>query len=108
MHSNKPWARGRMLALLVATGLALGGPALAAGETALVGTVNVNTATSEQLQLLPGIGEARARDLIALRKKRGGFKSVEELTQVKGIGDVALERLRPFARTDGKTTAHIE
>jgi DNA uptake protein ComE-like DNA-binding protein len=43
--------------------------------------------------------------VIELRKRRGGFKSVEELRDVKGIGDVALERMRPFVRLEGKTTA---
>jgi competence protein ComEA len=58
--------------------------------------------------MLPGIGESRAQEVVALRKKNGGFKSVDELSEVKGIGAVALERLRPFVRTQGKTTAHIE
>ena len=46
--------------------------------------------------------------MIDLRKQRGGFKSVEELKDVKGIGDTALERLRPFVRLDGKTTAQVQ
>jgi competence protein ComEA len=74
----------------------------------LVGTVNINTATPEQLELLPGIGESRANAVVAIRKQRGGFKSVDELTEVKGIGEVALERLRPFVRTEGKTTAELK
>jgi len=73
-----------------------------------VGTVNINTATPEQLELLPGIGESRANAVVAIRKQRGGFKSVDELTEVKGIGEVALERLRPFVRTEGKTTAELK
>jgi len=99
-------ARAWSLALVTALGvLFAAAPALAAGEDGLSGVVNINTATSEELQLLPGIGEARAREVIALRKRNGGFKSVDELSQIKGIGDVALERIRPFARVEGKTTA---
>ena len=68
--------------------------------------VNVNTASAEELQLLPGIGESRARALLELRKRRGGFKSVEELREVKGIGESSFERMRPYVRLTGKTTAH--
>jgi competence protein ComEA len=67
--------------------------------------VNVNTATPEQLQLLPGIGEARARAIVSVRKQNGGFKSLEQLLDVKGIGGVMLDRLRPHLSLDGKTTA---
>lgn len=104
---NRTTNRGRALALALVTTLALlAGPSLAAGDSAtLTGTVNVNTATADELQLLPGIGEKRARAVIAMRKQRGGFKSVSELTDVKGIGEAALAKLRPFARIEGKTTA---
>ena len=103
--------RGRVisLALLTAFGLALAGSSFAEDASPrLVGAVNINTATPEELELLPGIGEARAKAVIAMRKQRGGFKSVDELTDVKGIGDAALERLRPFVRTEGKTTAQAK
>jgi competence protein ComEA len=97
------------LALLTAFGLVLAGSSLAENTSPrLVGTVNINTATPEQLELLPGIGESRANAVVAIRKQRGGFKSVDELTEVKGIGEVALERLRPFVRTEGKTTAQLK
>ena len=74
----------------------------------LQGVVNVNTASVEELQLLPGVGEARARAIVDLRKQRGGLKSLEDLLDVKGIGDSSLERLRPHVAFDGKTTAHVE
>ena len=80
---------------------------MAADTPSLAGVVNVNTASSEELQLLPGIGAARAEAVISLRKQRGGFKSVDELTDVKGIGDAGLARLRPYVRLQGKTTAHL-
>jgi competence protein ComEA len=99
----------RALALLAVLAVGL---AAAAGHAAdapkLTGVVNVNTATLEELQLLPGIGESRARAMIEFRKKRGGFKSVDELREVKGIGATGLERMRPFVSFQGKTTAHIE
>ena len=109
MICNTRCRRALVLALLTGFGLALAGSSLAEDASPrLVGIVNINTATPEQLELLPGIGEVRAKAVVAMRKQRGGFKSVEELTAVKGIGDAALERLRPFARTEGKTTARLK
>jgi competence protein ComEA len=100
-------ARALALALFLACSLGFAAPSPQSEDAAprLTGVVNLNTATAEELQLLPGIGAARAQAMIELRKQRGGFKSVEELKDVKGIGDSALERLRPFVRLDGKTTA---
>ncbi len=98
----------RAFALAVFTGLALvlgATAALSDGDPALSGVVNVNTATVEELQLLPGIGEARAQAVVAMRKKRGGFKSVDDLLEVKGIGETGLDRLRPHLTLTGRTTA---
>jgi comEA protein len=109
MIRNTRWERATALALLIVTNLALAGTSLAADDSPqLVGEININTATAEELQLLPGVGEARAQAVIALRKQRDGFKSVDELTLVKGIGDAALERMRPYVRTEGKTTAQLK
>ncbi|MBM3307639.1 MAG: helix-hairpin-helix domain-containing protein [Candidatus Eisenbacteria bacterium] len=59
--------------------------------------VDVNRATAEELEALPGIGPARAAAIVALRERRGGLGSLEDLLDVKGIGPKTLERLRPFA-----------
>jgi competence protein ComEA len=109
MTCNTRWGRTVSLALLTAFGLAMAGSSYAEDASPqLTGAVNINTATPEELELLPGIGEARARAVVAMRKQRGGFKSVDELTEVKGIGEAALARLRPFVRTEGKTTAQAK
>jgi len=102
---EKRWAAGALaLALLMLTIGA--GPIRAAGpKPSLTGVVNVNTATSDQLKLLPGVGPSRADAIVAVRKQRGGFKSVDELTQVKGIGSAMLERMRPHLTLTGRTTA---
>ena len=58
--------------------------------------VNINTATSEELQSLPRIGPAMAQRIIAWRETHGGFRSVDELDAVPGIGPSMLENLRPL------------
>ena len=97
--------RAFALTLLLLLGLGLAAsPALAADGGDLSGVVNVNTATAEQLMLLPGIGEAKARAILDRRKEQGGFKAVDELLDVKGIGAAALDRIRPFVAIQGKTS----
>ena len=59
--------------------------------------IDVNTADVYDLQRLPGIGEKRARDIIAWREEYGPFRTVDELTEISGIGPVILEGLRDYA-----------
>lgn len=58
------------------------------------GVVNINKATSAQLQSLNGIGPSKAQEIINYRKTHGGFKSVDELVNVKGIGPKTLQGLK--------------
>src|SRR5882672_9774361 len=75
---------------IVATGLALvlalvvsSGLAIAAGKPAPSGKVNINTATAQQLTVLPGVGEKLAARIVDYRQKAGGFKNVSELMNVQ-------------------------
>ncbi len=104
---RRRWAPA-LRALAACVGFAMAATAQAADTPPLQGVVNVNTASVQELQLLPGIGESRAQALVELRKRRGGFKSLDELKEVKGIGDASLERMRPYLRLQGKTTARVE
>ena len=60
--------------------------------------LNLNTATLEQLDTLPGVGPATAEKILAYREEHGGFGSVDELAQVPGIGDKRLASLREQVR----------
>ena len=116
IRRRRACARPARLALGLALALWLGGEASAAESPPLTGVVNVNTATVQELQLLPGIGESRALALVELRKRRGGFKSLEELKEVKGIGDASLsgavtrsgKRRRPHRGDSRRRSAHRE
>ena len=83
-----------LLAVLCNTALAAGNePAARASGGAIVGVVNVNSATAEELALLPGVGPAKAQAILEYRKEHGAFKRVEDLAEVKGIGDKLASRL---------------
>jgi len=56
--------------------------------------VNINTATQAELETLKGIGPAKAKAIIEYRKKKGSFKSVDDLQGVSGIGPATVQKLR--------------
>lgn len=66
--------------------------------------VNINTANSEQLQTVPGIGPATADKILQMRKSYGAFKSVDDLLAIRGLGSKRLEKMRKYL-TVGKLTA---
>uniref|UniRef100_A0A7V5XHI2 Helix-hairpin-helix domain-containing protein n=1 Tax=Thermodesulfobacterium geofontis TaxID=1295609 RepID=A0A7V5XHI2_9BACT len=58
--------------------------------------IDINQATAEELEKLPGIGPKIAKNIIEYREKNGPFKSIEELLRVKGIGPKKLEQLKKY------------
>ncbi|HSC24515.1 MAG TPA: helix-hairpin-helix domain-containing protein [Casimicrobiaceae bacterium] len=77
-----------MMRLLLALAIALAAPLASAA-------LNLNTATKDELVALSGIGPAKAQAIIDYRTQHGGFKSVDELKDVKGIGARRFEKLKP-------------
>jgi competence protein ComEA len=77
-------------------------PAIAAAEVPH-GVVNVATASVDELERLPGIGEKKAARIVEHRRAHP-IKKLEDLTRVKGIGRKTVARLRPYLSLTGPTT----
>jgi len=58
--------------------------------------ININSASSEELQQVPGIGPVTAEKILQMRKSYGAFKSVDDLLAVRGIGKKRLEKMRKY------------
>ncbi len=67
---------------------------LATGATRLNTLLDLNSATVEQLEQLPGIGPSKAADIIAYRQNLGGFDTIEQILEVPGIGEATFERIK--------------
>jgi competence protein ComEA len=72
-------------------------PPAPASPTQIQGPLDLNRATTKELEALPGVGDHLARSIIASRNARGGhFNSVDELLKIDGIGEKTLEKIRPY------------
>ena len=93
-------------------GLVLFGPGVAeAGRgrtrTQYSGVVNLNEATPDELDRLPGVGK-KAVDRILAHREKHPFKRVEELVKVKGFGRKKIQKLKPYLTLTGATTLQAE
>jgi competence protein ComEA len=77
---------------------------IASAAPAVSGVLNLNTASVEELTRLPGVGPSRAQAIIELRKRLNGFKTLEDLMKVRGIGRKTFRKLEPMLRLQGPTT----
>jgi competence protein ComEA len=78
---------------------------LAAKELPAPHSVNLNTATLQQLEELPGIGPSHAQKILDYRKKAGSFRSVNDLLVIRGISKRELDKIRPYI-TVGAPPSH--
>jgi competence protein ComEA len=118
MHCTMPGAlcRRYAVAVLTAAAIAAGAASLAgaapargahpakatAGEAADKSPVDINAADAEKLATLPGIGPSIAQRIVEYRKEHGPFKSVDELVNVRGVGEKLLGRLRDHITVGSK------
>ncbi|MDP5290883.1 helix-hairpin-helix domain-containing protein [Oceanimonas sp. CHS3-5] len=82
-----------LLSMLLATGA----PVLANeanAESVVVTSININTATQDQLAQLSGVGPAKAQAIVEYRDDNGPFTSVDDLVQVRGIGEATVDKNR--------------
>ena len=70
----------------------------------VAGKLNLNTATEDELMMLPTVGPAKAERIVTWRKKNGGFKRTADLRRVKGFGYKTFKRLEPLLEVRGETT----
>lgn len=97
MHASARW-------LIVIWLTLVGGTALVAGQAAsgapaaqkAEALVDINRASAAELEALPGVGVRTAERIIEYRTKHGGFKKIEELMNVQGIGEKSFLRLKPL------------
>ncbi len=87
----------QMLVLMLLVVVFAAGPVIAAEK------ININTATVEELETLPRIGAKTAAAIVEYRKAHP-FKTVDGLTEVKGIGEKTLEKLRPLVTVGKKSS----
>jgi competence protein ComEA len=90
--------------LLLLGMLALLSPTARAEKLRLEGVVNLNTASPEELRLIPGVGPARVRNILAYRHAHP-FRSVDELARIKGIGRKTVRQWRLHLAVGGPSTA---
>ena len=98
----------RLLIAAIATIALMPGPAHAqarSGPAKPVATaaapINLNTATAEQLASIPGIGVKTAALILEYRQKNGGFKKIEDLMLVRGVGEKSFLKMKPLITVAG-------
>jgi competence protein ComEA len=85
-----------LVALIIGAGSLVAQEPKMPPATHAAAALNLNTATAAQLEGLPGIGKATAERIVEYRQKSGGFKKIEDLMNVRGIGEKNFLKLKPL------------
>ena len=97
-HTHRALALG-LAAAILAVALA---PAYAQAP-APKGRININTASAAELESLPRVGPKVAQRIVDFRTKNGGFKKVEEIMKVQGIGEKVFEQIKDLITVGGES-----
>jgi competence protein ComEA len=89
-----------IILVLATTATAFLAPVVMANSDSASLIVNINTADTEELTTLPGIGEAKATAIVEYRAEHGPFKTVDELTNIRGISNRIIDKIRDLIRTN--------
>jgi competence protein ComEA len=92
----------RVFTILLLVVLTLSAAGSLAAEAS--GVVNINTADSEQLSLLPRVGPTVAQRIVDFRQENGRFQTLEDLMLVRGIGEKTFELIKPHITLEGQTS----
>ncbi len=92
--------------LLLAISLLLASLSLAAKKKPPSHPINLNTASADQLEEVPGIGPATAQKILDTRKSYGAFKSIDDLLSIKGIGQKRLDKMRKYLTVETTHAKH--
>lgn len=69
--------------------------------------VNINTASAEEIAVIPGLGEKKSQAIVKFREKNGLFAKVEDLKRVDGIGDKLFEKIKPYIVAKEESTLKV-
>jgi len=104
MNVNKATIGALLVIASLAAAPAHAGKASPATATDVSGVINVNSATAEQIAFLPRVGIKLAERVVEYRKTNGPFKKIEDLMEVKGVGEKLFVALKPHLTISGTTT----
>ena len=105
MNSRSSIARFAFILAAASLLFLFSGAALAQKKNPPAKPVDLNSASVEQLQQVPGIGPATAKSIVNFREKSGPFQRVEDLLAIRGISKQALERMRPYVTVSAPETS---